>query len=84
MMISEMLHKKMVDSGLWDKEATAVLEQIKIKDTPTCKMLAPILNKEWEAYPIQFRAVAWLATKKAVIKYMDDNAPEHFARSMFT
>lgn len=75
------LIKLMVENGLSESAALEVIESIKANVEVVA--LAEVLHEGWDEYPVGFKAVAWMTTKRFVVEWIDKNCPAHFARSLF-
>ena len=82
MTVADKLSALLVKHGLWDHEAEAIIQTMREDDANA--NLAEVFNKEWDGYPPQFHAVAWMITKRQAIEWIDANKPQHFARSALT
>lgn len=81
MTVRDKLTEMMVNSGLWPKEADAVIKSL--DDDENYKALVDVLNKPWEEYPHPFHGVAWATIRNLALKWIDANKPMHFARRSF-
>ena len=78
--VGALFHKRMTDNGLWPKEADAVLKSIA---DDSSQVLSEVLGKQSEGYPNSVFAAGWMVVTSAVLKYIDEHKPRHFARQMF-
>ena len=61
MTIRKMMHKKLIENGLWPDEATAVLDTA--ESDKTLEAMAGRWDEDAEGYPIELFASVWLAIK---------------------
>lgn len=81
MTVKETLHNKMIEHGLFEGMSNKVLDRM-IADEAH-KSLTESFNEAWDGYPVEFQALTWYSVFVAVIEWMDEEMPSHFARGMF-
>lgn len=81
MTIEETLVEMLVDCGMFDSDAKAVMERVKADKGNEA------MSMRWrdgiEGYPEQLLAVLWLSTKRHAVEWIDDNIPLAWYRPMF-
>lgn len=81
MTLKEWCIKQLTDRGLWDHEAEKVFEKY-------CASADDDLNRRWHdqisGYPKEMLAVILLGMKREALKWIEENKPNHFAKTMFT
>lgn len=77
MTFREALGKRLVDSGLFEPQAAAVLVAFEADDTER------LLDRDTEGYPDQIMALLWLGVQRRVVEWIDANQPKHWARAVF-
>lgn len=68
---------KLVNSGLWYREAEAVMEQI--EDVKGAESMKGRWNDRVADYPPVMSSVLWLHVRHAAIDYLKATKPQHFA-----
>lgn len=78
MTVREKMKERLVENGLWPKEADAVIENAEYD-----KSLDAMVSR-WdetvEGYPSQLLATIWASIKLFAIEWIDKNKPMHFAK----
>lgn len=81
MTIENALKKKLIDHGLWEEEANAVLEAAK------ADLINESMNGRWtddeEGYPSTILVAIWFNIKSIAVDWLRANKPNHLALSMF-
>ena len=81
MTFEDKIKEMLVEHGMWDDEAKAVVEMLKADKLN--ESMAHRWNDDVEDYPLSMLAILWMETKHIAIEYIDANCPEAFYRPMF-
>ena len=77
MTLQETIKQRLIDNGVWEDEAVAIIEQAK-----TDKVLQHLQNRwndDIEGYPVQLLVATWYAVKRVAIEWLQVQSPKHFA-----
>ena len=80
MTIRNKLLEELVSHGLWEEEANTILDTLE-NDTPP---MTGRWHEDANNYPPQMFTVLFILVKAAAVKYIDENCPNHFARTILT
>lgn len=79
MSIEQAIVAWLTERGLWEHEATAILEAVKVVHEKT--------GIRWrsaaDGYPPTVLSVLLLTAGAEAVKWIDENAPKHWARAVF-
>lgn len=78
MSINDKLAQQLVEHGLWPHEAQAVMTELKAHKSSAAMQGRWDDDAEFQTHLI---AVLLISAKTQAIKWIDRNAPQHFARS---
>jgi hypothetical protein len=81
MTFEDKIKAMLVEHGMWDDQAEAVVEMLKADEIN--KSMVHRWNDDVEGYPLSVLTILWMKAKHAAIEYIDTNCPEAFFRSMF-
>jgi len=81
MTIREKLEKELFNNGLFEDQATAIID--KYAESELGKPMANRMNEDAEGYPDSVLTATWMAVKKIATDWIDENCPQHWARPMF-
>jgi len=74
MTIRQVLIGMLVDYGLWQQEAAAVLAQMEAEDTTSLRY-----GDTPDQYPAPVMAAMELTARRAALEWLKANAPKHWA-----
>ena len=80
--VREELIRRLIESGLWPKEAEKVFNLMLDAKLPNMNEVK--FGDPFHSYPNQLYAGILLYLHEFAVKWIDANKPLHFARSMFT
>ncbi len=83
MTIQEHIHKYLVNKGMFESQANAVLEAIRNDPDPLLIDLRIRLNEQAADYPEVFLAALSFTVDRCVLKWIDANLPQAWYRPMF-
>jgi len=81
MTFEDKLKEMLVECGLFEDQALAIMVIVKTDETNE-----PMLGRwgdDVEGYPQVILVLAWVAAKRAALKYIDANCPQAWFRPMF-
>ena len=81
MKLREKLLQELVNNGLFDSEAAAVIARYEESE-----MGAPIkgrLDDDASGYPESVYITTWIGVKHTALEWIDETCPQHWARPMF-
>ena len=81
MTIEDKIKEMLVEHGMWEDQAEAVVEAMKANEIN--RSMVHRWNDDVEGYPPSMLAILWMKAKHAAIEYIDANCPETFFRPMF-
>ena len=81
MTIEDKIMEMLVEHGMWDNQAVAVMEMMKADEVN--ESMAHRWNDNVEDYPLSMLAILWMKAKGTALKYIDANCPEAWFRPMF-
>lgn len=81
MTISEKLLKMLDENGVFENEAKAIVERY--TQHPLGAAMRGRMNDQLNNCPASVMVATWMGVKKVAVEWMDENCPEHWARSMF-
>ena len=82
MTVEEWITQYLTTSGLWPQEVEAVIETI--KEDESWSALAGMLPGPRDGYPVTALMAAKITIDHLAVEYIDEHAPQHFAREMFS
>jgi hypothetical protein len=75
--IERFLIRDLVENMLWPKEAVTVVEKMKEEDETRLRF-----GDSLDAYPRSRLAVLSLSARRRAVEWIDENKPEHYARTL--
>ena len=81
MTLQEKAVKMLVDHGMWEKEAIAIIESY--LNSQYGKAMKGRMNDDESGYPPNFFIPVWMGVKRVALEWINANKPMHFARAMF-
>ncbi len=78
MTVQEYMINRLVQNGMFDTQATKVIEMVKAKNEGF-----DFWGKEAEGYPDQLLSVVWFTVKRNALEWIDENLPRAWFRPMF-
>ena len=80
MNIEDTLKRELIDHGLWEKEADAILEEAKAD--PANELMKDRWTDDAEGYPRPLLGILWIGIKSKAVDWLKANKPDHWALSM--
>ena len=74
------LQEILCNHGLLEDQAKAVME--KVKKSPAMEVMKHQWRDPASSFPAPFINCLWLQTRIDAVKWLDENAPKHWARAM--
>lgn len=80
--ITEYLQKRLEDNGMFPEEASQTIEAA--KTSPLFVSMEHRWDEQLDSYPEPMKAVLWPSMKRVGADWLAQNAPEHWARPLFS
>lgn len=77
---AKVLHD-LLNSGLWEEQAAAVLQ--KYIESDLSKEMRERLDEQIDGYAAPVWPAVWLCVRRIALEWIDTNCPNHWAREMF-
>jgi hypothetical protein len=81
MKIQDKLEAQLVNHGLFEDQAKAILEEAKA--SKLCEPMAGRWQEDDSCYPPMMLVVVWASVKHVAAEWLKRNAPQHWALPMF-
>jgi len=79
--IRNIMEENLQEYGLWPDEAASIMDHIETEKV--AESMKGRWNDTAEGYPTQLLAVSWMTVQHVAAKWLETNAPQHWARGMF-
>lgn len=85
MTIEDRLTAELTSRGMWPKDTTALMQQLKAdaaNETSPFYTMHHRWHDDVEAYPKAILGLCWLELQRRALSWIDDNCPKAFYRSV--